>query len=271
MNQNEIILKIDALKSELDALRPIKPEYEQRIRQKFRLDWTYHSNSIEGNTLTFGETQKLILFDEYAANKPGRDNREIERHNKLLKELETIPDLKQVFTEANIRAFHKRILGGEPYYSPALTSENKSTSRLITPGRYKQESNNVRTLTGEVFEFTSPLDTPSAMMELVKWANEEIESPTLHPSVFASMLHYKFIYIHPFDDGNGRIARILMNIVLQMNGYPPVIIKVDAKERYYSALRDADIGNLNAFIEYIGILLIESLELIIKGAKGENM
>jgi Fic family protein len=271
MSLKDTIQKIDALKDELDALRPIKQEYEQRIQQKFRLDWTYHSNSIEGNSLTYGETEKLILFDEYAANKPGSDNREIESHNKLLKEIEDTPDLTGVFTEAAIREFHKRILGGEPYYSSALTPDNQNTSRIITPGRYKQDSNNVRTITGEIFEFTSPIDTPAAMKELIDWTNTEIDSPTLHPLVFAASLHYKFIRIHPFDDGNGRITRILMNVILQMNKLPPVIIKTEAKNRYYSALRDADVGNLDAFIEYIGSLLIESIKLMIRGAKGENI
>ena len=266
-----ILQRIDSLKSELDLLRPIKPEYEQRIRQKFRLDWTYHSNSIEGNSLTYGETAKLILFDEYAPNKPGRDNREIEEHNKLLKELEATPDVRGVFTEHNIRAFHKKILGNDPYNSPALTPENQATSRLITPGRYKQEPNNVKTVTGEVFEFSSPTDTPPAMKDLLEWANKELETPTFHPLDFAAMLHYKFIRIHPFDDGNGRMARILMNVVLQHYGFPPIIVRKNDKEKYLSALRDADTGNLQSFINYMGDLLIDSLHTNIRGAKGENI
>jgi Fic family protein len=270
-DESSQIQRINALKLELDALRPIKPEYEQSIRQKFRLDWTYHSNSIEGNSLTYGETAKLILFDEYASNKPGRDNREIEEHNKLLKELETTPDLKGVFTEHNIRAFHKKILGNDPYTSPALTPENQATSRVITPGRYKQEPNNVKTVTGEVFEFTSPADTPSAMKELLDWANTELNSPTLHPLVFAAALHYRFIRIHPFDDGNGRMARILMNVVLQYYGYPPIIVRKNDKEKYLSALRDADTGNVLSFTFYLSDLLIDSLKINIRGAKGENI
>lgn len=264
------IQRIDDLKKELDALKPIKPEYEQRIRQKFRLDWTYHSNSIEGNSLTYGETEKLILFGE-SAPKPSRDNREIEEHNKLLKELEGTSDLRKVFTEHTIRAFHKKILGDEPYPSPATTLDNQATSRIITPGRYKQEPNNVRTITGDVFYFTSPLDTPAEMDQLIKWTNNELQSKSLHPAVLAASLHYKFIRIHPFDDGNGRIARILMNIVLQIHGFPPVIVKVTDKEVYYSALRDADLGNLDSFINYIGESLIESLELSIRGARGEKI
>ncbi len=265
------IQRIDDLKKELDALKPIKPEYEQRIRRKFRLDWTYHSNSIEGNSLTYGETEKLILFDQYAPDKPGRDNREVEGHGKLLKELESTSDLQGVFTEHTIREFHKQILGDEPYYSPALTSDNTKTSRLITPGRYKQDSNNVQTVTGEIFEFTSPLNTPAEMQKLIQWTNEELKTKKNHPLIFAAGLHYQFIRIHPFDDGNGRMARILMNIALQIHYFPPVIVKVTDKERYYSALRDADVGNLDSFIDYIGNLLVESLELAIRGAKGERI
>jgi len=85
------------------------------------------------------------------------------------------------------------------------------------------------------------------------------------------LFHYKFIRIHPFDDGNGRLARILMNLILMKSGYPPVVIKTEAKNEYYKALQQADGGNELFFSKYICNQLITSLEIFLKGAKGENI
>jgi hypothetical protein len=93
----------------------------------------------------------------------------------------------------------------------------------------------------------------------------------LHPVALAALFHYKFIRIQPFDDGNGRLARILMNMLLMRAGYPPSVIKAAEKEAYYVALRKADGDDLNAFVAYVGTVLVESLELYLKGARGESI
>ena len=103
------------------------------------------------------------------------------------------------------------------------------------------------------------------------WWRSEEETKELHPLILAASLHYKFVRIHPFDDGNGRIARLLMNYVLLKNDLPPVIIKSNDKKNYLFALNQADTGNLDAFIEYIAEQLIWSLEISIKAAHGEKV
>jgi len=111
---------------------------------------------------------------------------------------------------------------------------------LIEVGKYKIQPNHVVTSTGETFYFSTPEETPAKMQELVEWFRKEKKKSDINPIVLASLFHYRFIRIHPFDDGNGRVARILMNFILMQFGYPPVIIKTEDKENYYRVLTLAD-------------------------------
>ncbi|HEX8734926.1 MAG TPA: Fic family protein [Pyrinomonadaceae bacterium] len=262
--------KVERLKAELDSLRPLNAEAEARIMQKFRLDWNYHSNNIEGNSLTYGETKALILFGITAQGKPLKDHFEITGHNEAINWILEIVKDKSTLTETFIRELHTLLLK-ESSYKEALTPEGKPTRRKIEVGKYKTQPNHVITVTGETFYFATPEETPAKMQELVKWFRNEKEKPDVNSIILAALFHYRFIRIHPFDDGNGRVARILMNFILMQFGYPPVIIKTEDKENYFAVLRLADADELEPFIEYIAQNLIHSLEVMIKGAKGEDI
>ncbi|WP_167481671.1 Fic family protein [Leptospira montravelensis] len=267
---SEDLDRILKLKAELDAIRPIPEETMAKVMQKFRLDWNYHSNSMEGNSLTFGETKTFLLHGMTALGKPLKDHLEIKGHNEAILELEDMVKGEVQLTEQKIRSFHQLILG-KPYTVKAFTKEGIETTKEIIPGKYKTQPNHVITSTGETFYFTEPNLVPLEMEQLLKWFSENQSKNELSPLVLAATFHYQFIRIHPFDDGNGRMARILMNLILMMNGHPPVVIKTEDKENYVRALRLADGGELNPFIEYIGQQLIHSLELIIKGVKGQSI
>ncbi|MCB0840066.1 MAG: Fic family protein [Bacteroidetes bacterium] len=258
------------LKAELDALRPLKKEDEMRIMQKFRLDWNYHSNHLEGNTLTYGETKALILFGITAQGKPLKDHFEITGHDEAIKWVIDIVKQKRPLTENFIRELHKLILK-EPYEVDAITPDGQPTKKRVNIGEYKTSPNHVKTKTGEIFRFATPEETPALMNDLILWYRNKSDNKEANPILLAAEFHYKFIRIHPFDDGNGRTARILMNFILMQFGYPPVIIKTEDKENYFAALRQADAGQIAPFIEYIAHNLAHSLEIMIKGAKGENI
>lgn len=258
------------LKQELDTLRPLKKADELRIMQKFRLDWNYHSNNLEGNTLTYGETKALILFGITAQGKPLKDHFEITGHDEAIKWLIEIVEEKRPITENFIRELHQLILK-ESYEVDAITPEGHPTKKTVNVGVYKKTPNHVKTKTGEIFRFATPEETPAMMMDLLGWYDLKIKEQTVNPILLAAEFHYKYIRIHPFDDGNGRTARILMNFILMQFGYPPVIIKTEDKENYFSALRQADAGILEPFLEYIAQNLNHSLEIMIKGAKGESI
>lgn len=258
------------LKKQLDSLRPIDKVQEERIMQKFRLDWNYHSNHLEGNSLTYGETKALLLFGITAQGKPLQDHFEITGHNEAINWVIDVVKGDYPLNENFIRELHTLLLK-EPYEVDALTPDGKPTKKRIEVGRYKTSPNHVKTKTGEMFYFATPEETPSKMTDLIDWYREKCEQKELNPIFLAAEFHYKFIRIHPFDDGNGRTARIVMNFILMKFNFPPVIIKTEDKANYFAALRLADAGNIEAFIEYIAQNLVHSLQIMIAGANGESI
>lgn len=266
----ENIEKAIALKLELDNLRPISPEREAIIMQKFRLDWDYHSNHLEGNSLTYGETKALIMFGITAQGKPLQDHFEITGHDEAVKWVTEIIKEDRPLTEQFIRELHILLLKA-PHEVNAITPDGKPTKKKIEIGRYKTTPNHVKTKTGEIFRFATPEETPALMHDLLEWYRQKKASPGTNPILLAAEFHYRFIRIHPFDDGNGRIVRILMNFILMQYGYPPVIIKTEDKGNYFSALQQADSGMIEPFIDYIGGNLVRSLEIMISGARGESI
>jgi Fic family protein len=261
---------LDHLKAELDTLRPLTPEQEQRVLQKFRLEWNYNSNAIEGNSLTLGETRSLLLHGLTAAGKPMRDHLDIKGHNEAVLALEEFVRSEYPLTEQFIREMHQLLLG-EPYVVRAQTPDGQPTSKRIVPGRYKTSPNNVLTATGEMFYFASVEETPGRMMDLVDWYRAEDAAPTLHPVALAARFHYDFVRIHPFDDGNGRMSRLLMNLILLRHGYPMTVIKNDDRNRYLAALADADAGEPEPFLRFIIENVEAGLQLMIRAAKGESI
>ena len=264
----EILKQIAELKEELDGLRPINPVQEAAIWQKFRLDWNYHSNNLEGNSLTYGETKALLLFNITAQGKPLQDHLEIRGHNDALKWIEDLVKKGRPLTQAFIRDLHKLLLK-ENYEVDAFTSEGRPTKKKVIVGDYKKTQNYVKTSTGETLYFASPEETPAKMTDLLDWYEEKRKGS--HSLLLAAEFHYRFIRIHPFDDGNGRLARILMNFILMQEGYPPVVIKTEEKQSYFSVLQQADAGLIQPFIQYVGENLLHSLQIMIKGAKGETV
>jgi len=265
------IIKIEELHKELQSLQPLSAENQQKLDRKFRLEFNYNSNHLEGNTLTYGETVLLLIFGKTEGQHEIREYEEMQAHDvayELVKDWAA--DHERPLTETAIKNLNEIILV-RPFWKEAITPDGQATRRLIKVGGYKEIPNSVRLQNGEMFHYASVTDTPIQMGELVEWFRQEEEKNKLHPVALAALLHYKFVIIHPFDDGNGRISRLLMNYVLLKNGYPPVIIKSAAKKDYLFALNQADSGNLNAFVDYISKQLLWSLDICIKAARGESV
>jgi Fic family protein len=263
--------RLTLLKNEWNTLQPLKSEQETKLWRKLRLEWNYHSNHIEGNTLTYGETELLLLHDRTTGNHTHREYLEMKAHDVGIEHVRVLAaDTTRLLTESDVRDLNRIILK-ESFWKPAETADGQPTRKEIIPGQYKTSPNNVRTATGEIFFFASVEDTAPKMQALMQWMFQELTIPVLHPVAFAAKLHHDFVLIHPFDDGNGRVARLLVNYVLLRNGYLPIIVRTEDKVNYLTALQLADAGDLIPLTEYLLNLAEWSLNIGIKAGKGESI
>ncbi len=267
---NSHIQNLNSQLAEWLSLLPLKREDNDRLWRKLRLDWNYHSNHIEGNTLTYGETEILLIHGQVTGDHGLRDYNEMRAHDVAIEHLRGLVDEDRPLAEADIRDFN-RILIKDSFWKDAITAEGQSSHIEILPGEYKKQPNNVRTASGEIFRFADPVDVPFKMNELAVWLRDSLERKELHPIEIASKLHHDFVLIHPFGDGNGRTARILVNYVLMRNGYLPLIVPTEQKDRYLAALRKADAGEVEALTDYLAGCAEISMTRGILAAKGESI
>lgn len=276
---------IEQLYKEWQALQPLKPEDESRLKRKFMLEFNYNSNHIEGNTLTYGQTELLLLFGKVVNEASMKDLEEMKAHNVCLKMiLEEAADAHMPLTETFIRQLHHTLLR-EDYTLYRQLPDGTTTSYVIHAGIYKTRPNSVITVTGERFEYASPEETPALMTDLVEWYNAEEQKGALSPIELATVLHYRYIRIHPFEDGNGRMARLLVNYILTRHHYPMIVVKSHDKDRYLTALNRCDVQvgptpsvgahaeleKLMPFVDYMTQCLEAALTISIKAAKGESI
>ena len=261
---------ITQLKEELDCLRPLPTEVLSQVEQKLRIEANYNSNAIEGNSLTYGETRSLILHGLTAHGKPMRDHLDIEGHDTAVRAIEDVVKDDHALSEVFIRNLH-RVLLKEPYETYAETPGGIPIKRTISIGDYKTTSNNVRTSTGEIYYFTPPDQVKAEMSDLIDWYRR-MECQGEHPIVIAATFHYRFVRIHPFDDGNGRMARLLMNMILIKHGYTVAMIRRESRNDYLDYLERADRSeDITEFINYIAECCEYSLNLHLRAARGESI
>ena len=259
---------ITQLKEELDSLRPLPTAVVAQVEQKLRLESNYHSNAIEGNTLTLGETRSLILHGLTAHGKPMRDHLDIEGHDTAVKAVEAAVQNDGELNEVFIRNLH-RVLLKEPYEMPAVTPDGRPTKRTIAIGDYKTVPNNVVTSTGETYYYTPPEQVKSAMSDLIDWYRAK-EREGEHPIIMAATFHYRFVRIHPFDDGNGRMGRLLMNMILIKHGYTVALVRRESRDEFIHLLEQADkTEDLGDFITFIARCCEYALNLYTRAARGE--
>ena len=277
--------KITSLYNEWQSLQPISQDVQIRIEQKFMLEFNYNSNHIEGNTLTYGQTELLLMFDKIDGDAKMHDLEEMKAHNVCLKMMqEEAKTNDRPLTEYFIRELHRTLLR-EDYEVKKQLPDGNITTYTVHAGQYKTRPNSVITATGERFEYASPEETPALMTDLVDWYNVAVNDGNLSAIELAALFHYRYIRIHPFEDGNGRIARLLVNFILLRAGYPMIIVRTDDKDSYLNALNfsDTSVGfvpsdgakakleDIQPFVLYMKGCLERALELRIKAAKGESI
>jgi len=205
-------------KCRLDTVRPLPPEVIRNLHEDLVLRWTYHSNAIEGNTLTLKET-KVVLEGITVGGKTLREHFEVINHREAILFVEELVAEGGLLTEAVIRSIHRLVLKS---IDDDHAGVYRSTNVIISGAEHRP---------------TDALQVMSEMQAFLAWYHNE--GQTLHPVERAARVHADFVRIHPFVDGNGRTARLLMNLELMKSGFPPVILPVEKRLDYYEALDKA--------------------------------
>jgi Fic family protein len=257
---------LDELRSKLDVLRPLDVIKVQAVQEKFRLEWTYHSNAIEGNPLSLSETSFFIREGLTSKGRPLSAYLEAKNHLDALNYLDSIVAEKSSLTEHLVRQYHAMLFNKIDRISVGSGHERKEIT--IIGGDYKKENNSLVRLDGKILNFSDWVQVPGDMERLLAWYRENEVS--LHPVELASQLHHKFVSIHPFLDGNGRVARLLLNTVLMQRGYTPAIIPVEGKEDYYKALQAADDGSYESLFRLVELQLSKTLNLVLDVVEGRD-
>ena len=231
------IVDIDKIIREIDQYRPLDPVIMPMLKEYFRIGLTYSSNALEGNTLTETET-KIILEDGLTiGGKSLKEHFEVVGHSKAYDfMLSKVRDA--AITQEDICSLHHLF-----YY--LIDEENAGVYRKVPVF-----------VTGTDFEFPKFSEVPSLMKEFaqkIPYIREEY-----HPVHYAAIIHAKLVAIHPFVDGNGRTARLLMNLALLQNGYTITIIPPIMRNAYISAIRQANKGIMKPFLDFISEMVYES-------------
>lgn len=269
----ELLERIDQLREKADAFGDLPKETRESLDRKIRLDWTFYSNKMEGNSLDYGET-KLVLFRNLTVHgKPLADALHLKGHYIALERLEKLVEKKSPLTETTIREFHRTIFQDPFEASPDSEME---------AGEWKNTNNYLYNRLGERVDFTPHGDeTIRAINALVNWTNNQFAEAKnyrkrkyrrqdfdLHPLVVSAEFHRRFVEIHPFLDGNGRTARLFSNLVLLRFGFPPIIVRTENLDSYYRALDLSKEADIEAFSVFMAERLIEALEFFISVAEG---
>ena len=252
--------KANNLRDELNLIKDNDSNLWQTILQKLKIDWTYNSNSIEGSTLSLGDTHFFLTEGLTVEGKPFRDFLDAKNHLEAIDYLyEIISDQREI-SEGLIKELNALILSGVSF-TKAQDAYGNPTRKRATPGRYKSQPNYVLLPSGEIYSYVEPIHVQLQMQELVEWIEQSFS--TKSTIWIASIVHYNLVRIHAFDDGNGRGARILMNLILMKSGFPPAVIRTERKRAYLNALHQADEGEIIPFVEFVTMELIETMEGVV--------
>jgi len=223
-------------KAKLDESRPLPNSALQRIKTDLSLEWTYNSNSIEGNTLSLRETQMVLQEGITVKGKSLREHFEVYNHEKAIDYLYTLVNHKYVLRSIDILSLHGLVLRSiEDDYAGRLRNGGV---RIVGANFSPPNANKVSGLLDELISFVN--DNPLGLNDIV----------------LSTIFHHKLVWIHPFFDGNGRTVRLAMNLLLMRKGFPPAIILKNDRKKYYEALNQANKGSYHK----LSLLMLQAIE-----------
>jgi Fic family protein len=233
----DVINEIDRRMKLINEIRPFEGIYLRQINQFFKIETTYSSNAVEGNTYTLEETKVILEDGITVGGHPLREFYEVEGHGKAYDYMFSLIDKRNI-TEENILYCHQLF--------------SKDIPGFISPGEYRKIE---VLISGSKKILPKAENVPVKMREFIEWANNERDN--FHPVMFAAEAHRKLVNIHPFTDGNGRISRLVMNTFLYQDRLFPVSVPVLRKIDYYNILER---NNSDDFGVYIAELELQTLK-----------
>lgn len=232
----------------LNKVRPLPNIVVQNIKEAFFVEWTYNSNSIEGNTLTLRETQMVLQEGITVKGKTLKEHFEAKNHETALHKLYQLVNDNYVLNAKDILELHGLVL---------RSIEDDYAGRLRNAGVRISGANFVPPNARKVSEY---LDS------LIDYINSNPQN--LNPIELATVFHHKFVWIHPFFDGNGRTVRLVMNLLLMRHGFPPAIILTNDSAKYYAALNSANNGNYNKLMLLMSQATERTLNIYLNAVPG---
>lgn len=242
MTKEKLLKKIRENKKELDLKRPLSQSEVSAVRKWFDVSYTYHTNAIEGNTLSLGETRMILEDGLTVGGKQVKEILEVKNHQQALNLLFEIVKDKKDFSEEIICELHQKLLLG-------INDENARHYRKIQVY-----------ITGTEELPPSAKEMPTLMKKFMQWYNDYKNKISVLE--LAILVHYKFVKIHPFIDGNGRIARLLLNLILLKNSYPPVIVPVIRRQEYIKSIQKGEEDFMVFMLEIINTSLEDYLRMV---------
>lgn len=247
MIDQKLLARIENKKARLDHLRPLPSSAVARLRDQIIVEWIYNSNAIEGSTITLQETRLILETGLTIGGKSLREHFEVINHRDAINYVEDLVESAEQVTPFHVRQIHKLVLS-------RIDDENA--------GRYRETQ--VR-IAGAAFLPPESWLIPNLMKEWGEWL--AIEEKQSHPIELAALAHHRLVAIHPFIDGNGRTARLVMNLILLRAGYPPTVIQRINRRQYYRVLDQADSGKPVGLINFIGRAVERSLNLYLEATQ----
>ena len=247
MIESRLLERIERKKSQLDALRPLPAAVVNRLREQILVEWIYNSNAIEGSTVTLQETRLILETGLTIGGKTLREHFEVTNHRDAILYVEQLVADREKLTPFHVRQIHKLVLSK---IDDASAGNYRATQVHIAGARH---------IPPEAWEVSIQ------MTEWGKWLAKVEKS--MHPVILAASAHHRLVKIHPFIDGNGRTARLVMNLILMQNGYPPTVILRTDRQSYYRVLSLADDGKEKSLINFVGKSVERSLTLYLNANK----
>ncbi len=230
------IERIIQKKQKLDAKRPLPMMALERIREDLFIEWSYNSTNIEGNTLNLNETRMVLQEGITVKGKTLREHLEVSNHHEAIEFVESLAQNKSDINERNVLKIHEIV----------MTKIQREFAGIYRNGMVR--------ISGANFVPPNPLKVQMLMDDFFDFIKSN--SLMLNDIEMATVLHHRFVWIHPFFDGNGRTVRLLMNLYLMQKGYPPAIILAKDRKKYYDALNKANSGNY----EKLMLLICQAIE-----------